>query len=140
MDSEDKMNISKKLSDPARLLVVDDESGIVEILCEIFSANGYETVGCTSGKEALEILMEQSFDLILTDLRMPEMDGLELLKAVKKTEQNLVVIIMTADAEKHTVLEAEKAGARAFIFKPLNSQELLTMISHAVESKRYKHY
>ena len=119
-----------------RILIVDDDNDIISFLCDIFSENGYKPTGFTSGKEALEALKEQEFDLLLADLMMPEMDGIELLKAALKTDSSLVVIIMTGYSTIRTAIEARKAGAFEYILKPFKSSELLTTVSRAMEAHR----
>jgi hypothetical protein len=125
-----------KTSNERRILIVDDDNDIISFLCDIFSENGYKPTGFTSGKEALEALKEQEFDLLLADLMMPEMDGIELLKAALKTDSSLVVIIMTGYSTIRTAIEARKAGAFEYILKPFKSSELLTTVSRAMEAHR----
>ena len=123
-----------KTSNERRILIVDDDNDIISFLCDIFSENGYKPTGFTSGKEALEALKEQEFDLLLADLMMPEMDGIELLKAALKTDSSLVVIIMTGYSTIRSAIEARKAGAFEYILKPFKSSELLTTVSRAMEA------
>ena len=129
---------SGKTSNERRILIVDDDNDIISFLCDIFSANGYMPTGFTSGKEALGALKEQEFDLLLADLIMPEMDGIELLKSALKTDASLVVIIMTGYSTIRSAIEARKAGAFEYILKPFKSSELLLIVSHAMEAHRLR--
>lgn len=121
-----------------RLLIVDDESLVVETLCRFFSNRGYQTVGSKSGMEAVEILRKQKFDLILTDLdlKMPDMNGIELLKSAKEIDPDLVGIIMTGHAEEDTILNLKEAGAHALILKPFSLEKLQKIISEAIEKRK----
>lgn len=92
-----------KNSELGRLLIVDDEIDLMTSLREILSGAGYEAVGFTSGKEALEALKEQEFDLLLTDLDMPEMDGIALMRAALRIDPHLVGIIITFERERAAI-------------------------------------
>jgi DNA-binding NtrC family response regulator len=119
-----------------RILIVDDDNDIISFLHDIFLENGYEPTGYTSGQKALEALKEQDFDLLLADLMMPEMDGIELLKYALKANPSLVVIIMTGYGTIRTAIHAKKAGAFEYILKPFKLSDLLMTISRAVEAHR----
>lgn len=108
-------------SKSGRLIVVDDEVETLTPMCDLLSEWGYEVAGYTSPKDALKELKEKDFDLLLTDLVMPEMDGIELLKAAQKIDQNLVCIIITGKGTIQTAIEAMKVGAFDYILKPTSS-------------------
>ncbi|MGZ3579390.1 MAG: response regulator, partial [Syntrophales bacterium] len=110
----------KKMLDPSlgRLLIVDDEAKLMAVLRELLTKHGYDAVGFTSGKEALEDLKTQKFDLLLTDLMMPEMDGIALLRASLEIDPNLMAIMMTAQGTIETAVEAMKVGAFDYVLKP----------------------
>jgi PAS domain S-box-containing protein len=116
-----------------RLIIVDDETELMTALCEILTRHGYETVGYTSGAEALAKLKEQDFDLLLTDLMMPEMDGIELLQAALKIDPDIVGIVMTGQGTVQTAVEAMKTGALDYIMKPFKLNGLLPVLSRAME-------
>jgi CheY-like chemotaxis protein len=78
-----------------RIMIVDDEAELMTALCEALAGQGYETTGFITGADALKVLVEQDYDLLLTDLMMPEMDGIALLQAGLEIDPNLVGIIMT---------------------------------------------
>src|SRR5438067_159058 len=104
-------------AEPARILIVDDEAPQMNALCDTLQHQGYLTTGFTSANEALAALRQQRFDLLLTDLMMPEMDGLSLLRAALETDPDLVGIMMTGHGAVETAVEAMKAGALDYILK-----------------------
>src|SRR5438094_900901 len=95
----------------ARLLIVDDEAAQMTALCQTLDEEGYSTTGFTSAKEALAAMPGQQFDLLLTDLMMPEMDGIALLRTAQEIDPELVGIVMTGHGAVQTAVEAMKAGA-----------------------------
>jgi PAS domain S-box-containing protein len=121
-----------------RILIVDDEIGLMTALCEALSRRGYDTVGLTSGREALETLTAQSFDLLLADLMMPEMDGIALLRAALEIDPHLVGLIMTGQGTVQTAVEAMKAGAFDYVLKPFKLQALLPTLSRALDMRRLR--
>lgn len=123
---------------PAKLLVVDDEVALTTALCNTLRDEGYETTGFTSGQAAMEALGDADFDLLLTDLMMPEMDGITLLQAALKLDPNLVGILMTAHATVPTAVEAMKTGALDYILKPFKLAEILPVINRALEVRRLR--
>jgi DNA-binding NtrC family response regulator len=128
----------REISNQGRILIVDDETDIVISLRDFFSANGYESVGYLSAKKALEALEEREFDVLLTDLSMPDMNGIALLKAALEINQSLVGIIMTAYDSVGTRIEAKMAGAFDYILKPFDFSELLLTVSGAMEEHRLR--
>jgi PAS domain S-box-containing protein/putative nucleotidyltransferase with HDIG domain len=115
------------------LIIVDDEAELMTVLCEKLAEHGYETVGFTSGAEALEALKEQDYDLLLTDLVMPGMDGIGLIQAGLEIDPNLVGIIMTGQGTVQTAVDAMKIGAFDYILKPFKLNLLLPLLSRAME-------
>src|ERR1700753_2398502 len=101
-----------------RLLIVDDEASVMKALCEMLRNQGYATTGFTSSREALVALQAQQFDLLLTDLMMPDIDGIHLLRAALELDENLVGILMTGQGTIETAVNAMKAGALDYILKP----------------------
>ncbi len=113
-----------------KILVVDDEAPIREILEKGLSKIGsFFVEGAQNGKEAIEKIERDVFDLVLTDMKMPEMDGLELLKTIKGTWPDIMVILMTAYGSIETAVEAMKIGANDYITKPIDFNELSIHIS-----------
>jgi DNA-binding NtrC family response regulator len=113
-----------------KILIVDDEVSIREIIQKNLSQmGGFNVETAQNGAEAIEKIEKEVFDLVLTDLKMPEMDGLELLKNIKGTRPEVMVILMTAFGSIETAVEAMKMGADDYITKPINLDHLLLHIS-----------
>jgi len=121
-----------------RLLIVDDEVELMTALCETLAKQGYETAGFASGGEAIEALKGRDFDLVLTDLMMPEMDGIALLKAGLGIDPHLVGIVMTGQATVQTAVEAMKTGAFDYILKPFKLNALLPTLHRGMEVRRLR--
>ncbi|MGQ9801474.1 MAG: sigma-54-dependent transcriptional regulator [Candidatus Saccharicenans sp.] len=117
----------------ALIHLIDDEPIIHDVLGQILEAEGYSVEISASGEEALKKFEEQKFDLILLDLLMPGMDGLEVLKQIKKIDPEALVIIITAYASVESALAAIKMGAYDYIQKPFKNDELLMTIRRALE-------
>jgi PAS domain S-box-containing protein len=121
-----------------RLLIVDDEIETLTPLCDLLSEWGYEVAGHTSPKDALKELKEKDFDLLLTDLVMPEMDGVELMKATMEIDPHLVCIIITGKGTIQTAVEAMKTGAFDYLLKPIEWKMLRPILSRAIEVRRLR--
>ena len=122
----------------ARLLIVDDEAAHTRALCDTLAIEGYGTAGFESASAAIQVMREQSFDLLLTDLMMPEMDGVELLREVQQLDPDIVGIVMTGHATIDTAVKAMQAGACDYIVKPFRMNQLLPVISRALEARRLR--
>jgi two-component system sensor histidine kinase/response regulator len=118
------------------ILIVDDEA-VIRDLCSR-ALKGYHIVQAGNGQDALALFEKGGIDVILTDVMMPGMDGIELLKKIKEKEPTIVVIVMTGFAEKDVILNALKADADDFISKPLNLLQLKTSIDKALVKKALK--
>ena len=118
------------------ILIVDDEA-IIRDLCTR-ALKGYHVTEAANGEEALKIFAKGGIDVILTDVMMPKMNGIELLKRLKELEPTIVVIVMTGFAEKDVILNALKADADDFIAKPLNLLQLKTAVDKALVKKALK--
>ncbi|MEA1967828.1 MAG: sigma-54 dependent transcriptional regulator [Thermodesulfobacteriota bacterium] len=116
----------------SRILIVDDEKNYPTIIGEILKEEGYEPVTASNSLAALDILKEESIDLILTDVKMPGMDGLKLLGHIKETDPDLPVIVMTAHGSVEKAVEAMHKGAYTFILKPFDNDTLVAHISKAL--------
>ena len=113
-----------------KILVVDDEGPIREMIKKGLSQmGGLNAEVAQNGLEAIEKIEKDVFDLVLTDLKMPGMDGLELLKVIKGTRPEVMVILMTAYGSIETAVEAMRIGANDYITKPIDLNELLIHIS-----------
>ena len=116
--------------------VIDDEPVIHDVLAQLLTSEGYEVEISASGEEALEKFPSQSFDVILLDLLMPGMDGIEVLRRIKKVDPLAAVIIITAYGSVESAISAMKIGALDYVQKPFKHNDLLLAIEKAVERKR----
>jgi two-component system response regulator PilR (NtrC family) len=115
--------------------VIDDEPIIHEVLSQLLSSEGYEVVLSSSGEEALEKHSAQFYDVTLLDLLMPGLDGIEVLRGIKRIDPQAVIIIITAYASVESAISAMKMGAYDYIQKPFKHDELLLIIERALEHK-----
>jgi len=115
------------------ILIVDDEKNIRDGLAEAFSLESYATLVAQDGQEAQAILDEQYVDLVITDLKMPKVSGMELLQYIKRRWQNIPVIIITAHGDISEAVAAMQYGALEFITKPLDLEHLLKLTKNALE-------
>jgi len=118
------------------ILVLDDEPSILEILSQYLSEEGYPCDLTLSAHEALRLLQEKSYSLLLTDLRMKEMHGIEVVKRAKAMDENLAAIVITAHLEVQNAIDAMRAGADDYLLKPFNLSEVSLAIEHALERRR----
>ena len=122
----------------ARILIVDDEVVHLNALCDILKDHGYEPFGCENGKAAIATLQKTQFDLLLSDLMMPQMDGVTLLGAALKIDPTLVGIIMTGHGTIDTAVEAMKIGALDYILKPFKLNSILPVLDRAVTVRKLR--
>jgi two-component system response regulator FlrC len=122
-----------------RILVVDDEEGVRSFLAESLEIDGHHVEEAANGQEALERLRSRSFDLVLTDLRMPGMDGLELLQKVLAEQPEVEFIVLTAHGNVENAVQAMKLGAFDYIQKPVSGPaELRLLATRALERRRLR--
>lgn len=119
----------------ARILIVEDDASFATMLKGFLVKNNFECDNASNGMMALRKLNEKSFDIILSDLKMPDLDGLDLLKEIKKKDHDCSVIIMTNYAHIKSAVKAIKLGAFEYIAKPINPDELLAIINKALVKK-----
>ncbi len=117
------------------LLIIDDEKGLLEVLNVVFRKEGYEVKTATSGAEGLDILNSKSIDLVITDIRMPHISGMEVLRYVKENHPEIPVIVITAYGSIAQAVEALKAGALDYIVKPFDVEELKILVARGLERK-----
>lgn len=122
---------------PAILIIEDDET-MRMTLVEVFARQAYNALVAPTGKEGLATLKEQAVDLVLLDYRLPDQDGLSVLRQIKEIDDDLLVIIMTAYPEVETAVSAMKAGAYDYINKPFDLEELKFLIRRALETRNLK--
>jgi len=126
-----------KITGPkGRILVVDDEKSMREVL-EIFLRNeGYTVSVAENGEQAAAALKEDIFDLIITDMKMPKMDGLDLLRTVKELNPDTIVVIVTAFGNTESAVEAMKLGAYDYIQKPFKMDDIRLVVKNALDRRR----
>ncbi len=135
---EKERKTTSETSETGRILVVDDEEIALKNLEYILKKAGHEVVGTTSSVQALDWIKTEDFDVLLTDLRMEKVDGLELLRAMKEHQPEAEVIIITAYATVDSAIEALKTGAFHYISKPFKIEEVRKVVAEAVEKTRLK--
>ncbi|MGH7308598.1 MAG: sigma-54-dependent transcriptional regulator [Candidatus Rokuibacteriota bacterium] len=123
------------MSDPATILVADDDPGLRESLERTLTREGYGVVMASDGRAALERLQAGSIDLVLTDLKMPGLSGLDLLRAAKAISPDIDVILLTAFGTVEEAVKAMKEGAYDFLSKPFRREQLLKLIDKALERR-----
>ena len=123
------------MAEPFRILVIDDEPTQLELVGGFLRKQGFEVVPAASGRAAVARFKQEPFDLVLTDQRMPDLSGLDVLEAVRAASPETAVVIMTAYGTIETAVSAVKAGAADYLAKPLNLDELLHRI-HQIQDRR----
>ncbi len=121
-----------------KIIVVDDEPELKEILVKALVAQGFDVTGCSSGEQALAELRQKEFDLLLTDLMMPEMDGIALLEAALKVDPYLIGIMMTGQGTIQTAIDAMKVGAFDYVLKPFRLQGVMPVLTRAINTRRLR--
>src|SRR5262245_8141841 len=101
-----------------RVLIVDDERSMRELLTIVLSREGYDVITAESGGEAISVLQRQAVDLLISDIRMPDIGGVDVLRAAKQGDPDVPVIMMTAFASTDTAVEAMRLGASDYVTKP----------------------
>ncbi len=114
------MGLGQEESRPARILVVDDEESIRDLLRLVLTGEGYSVVTANDGEEAIEYLEARRFDIVITDLVMPGVNGVEVLRAAKRIDPNYPVIVITGYPSVETVTELVRLGAGDYLTKPFN--------------------
>ncbi len=122
--------------DKAKIMVIDDEESMCKFMQIMLQKEGYEVTTSQSGNEALNILKEKNYDLVIADMMMPELNGLELLSQVKSLDPDANFIVMTAYASVDTAIEALKKGAYDYLTKPFKVDEIRIAVKKALEQKR----
>ena len=121
-----------------KILVVDDEIELKNALVEALSAQNFDVAGFTSPVTALETLRSQSFDVLLSDLMMPEMGGIQLVKEALNIDPNIIAIIMTGQGTIQTAVDAMKAGTFDYVLKPFRLQAVMPVLTRAINTRRLR--
>jgi len=120
------------------ILVVDDELLIRDLLYDFFSGQGWQISVAENGEKALDILHDKSIDLVLTDIKMPEMDGLTLTSRMKEKFPSIPVVVMTGYPSVDTAIQAIRSKVADYIVKPFNINQLYKVIEEQLKEKGYK--
>ena len=118
------------------ILIIDDEEDILDTLSEVISKWGYLPIVARDGEDALKKFDEVPIDLILSDIRMPKMDGLSLLEKIKRLSPHTIIILLTGYPSIETAVKAMKNGAFDYLTKPINLDELKVKIDRGLEMMR----
>lgn len=118
------------------ILIIDDEEDILDTLSEVISKWGYLPIVARDGEDALKKFDEVPIDLILSDIRMPKMDGLSLLEKIKRLSPHTIIILLTGYPSIETAVKAMKNGAFDYLTKPINLDELKVKIDRGLEKMR----
>ncbi|MCM3635497.1 response regulator [Paenibacillus camelliae] len=121
--------------DKQKVLIVDDQNGIRLLLMEVFNSEGYHTTQASNGKVALEIVRSERPDLVLLDMKIPGMDGLEILKHIKAIDPTITVIMMTAYGELDMINQATELGAVKHFTKPFDIDELRIEVNYQLKTR-----
>jgi CheY-like chemotaxis protein len=116
------------MGEPAAILVVDDDPVVRRLTIEVLTDRGYKVATGADGVEAFELMQHQNFAVVISDIQMPRMDGLTLLRRVKQEYTDLRVLLMTARSTDVTKEESAKLGADGFLAKPFKPSELLSAL------------
>jgi len=123
------------MQEPAKILVVEDEVGSRLTLCGILEDAGYEVTGVEKGTEALEVIKDGNFNVIITDIKLPDVGGMSVLELAKEINPDVAVVIMTGYASVETAVNAVNEGAYAYFVKPINMDEMKTAIVNALRQQ-----
>lgn len=120
------------MAEKSRILICDDEDALRTILSSELAGAGYEVATAADGEEGVTEIKNRKFDLVLLDIKMPKMDGFEVLKYIKKEHPGVKVIMLTGFADLKNAIESKKYGAEDFVSKPYDLVDLLTTIERVL--------
>ncbi len=132
-DKDKDLGVEKQIAKRTNILVIDDEGIMRQLLSDILKDAGYNVWTAESGEEALKFAQSKEFEVVITDLRMPGIDGIEVLKKFKEKDSSVCVIVITAYATVESAVEAMKIGAYDYITKPFNLEEIKIIVGRAME-------
>ncbi len=119
-----------------RILIIDDEPNLRSTLGMILRRGGYEVTTAAHAQEALQLLINRRFDLVFLDLKMPGMDGMQLLPEMRLLYPDMPIVILTANASLETAIEALRAGAKGYLLKPLDPVQILNRVSEILKEQQ----
>lgn len=120
-----------------KILVVDDEQSVIEQAIRVFTGEGYAVTGITSGSDALGIIANKTTDILVVDLALPEIDGLELIERAYLIDPDISIVVMAHNCTSNDVISSLKAGAQSIVAKPFNDLELINALKEAFEKRHY---
>ncbi len=120
------------MADKSKILVVDDEDALRTVLSGELESEGYQVDSAADGDEAIKTVQTKPFDLVLLDIKMPKVDGFEVLKFIKQNYPKMKVIMLTGFADLKNAIESKKLGAEDFVSKPYDLVDLLTTIERVL--------
>ncbi len=123
---------------PARILVVDDERSMRELLAIVLRREGYDVLLAETGRAAIELLERQPVDLLISDIKMPDLSGVEVLRAAKKIDQDILAIMITAFASTETAVEAMRLGACDYLSKPFDVDLLKMKVREKIDNRQLR--
>ncbi|MBM4082054.1 MAG: sigma-54-dependent Fis family transcriptional regulator, partial [Planctomycetes bacterium] len=124
------------MSHAITLLVIDDDPAHAEAVAESLEKVGHKCLVATSGRQGLQMLEDQSPDVVITDMRMPDVDGMDILRAAKKQLPDVEVLLVTAFADVKDAVTAMQEGAATYLTKPVNIAELRTVVDKALQKQK----
>ncbi len=136
MDNDTQLTTSN--GPPVRILVVDDEPQIRNLLSQHLAKQGYFVSTAANGEEAFELFSKTPYDIVLTDMNMPRVDGLALIRKIKEMQHNVDIIAMTGFAQTYEYTRVIEAGAADFIYKPFEGDELNAKLKRVIRDRREK--
>ncbi len=122
--------------EPSNILIIDDERVICDGCRLALSDKGHSVKICMNGKEGLETILKGTYDLALLDMKLPDMDGMDILRTVEREKLGVYVIVMTGYSTVQNAVEAMKLGAFDYLAKPFSDDELVLAVERAMEKKR----
>jgi len=119
-----------------RILVVDDDSDVRFVVCELLRTGGYDVLEAADGSSALGLVAEREVDVVLSDIKMPDLDGIELLRTLREREQDVPVLLMTGGPSVETAIQAVELGALRYLVKPIDADGLRSAVEAAIRVHR----
>ena len=121
---------------PLEVLVIDDESVICDACEMVLSEKGHTVTKSTNGTDGLRAIRQQAYDIVLLDMKLPDMDGMQILKTVLEEKPGLCIIVMTGYSSISNAVEAIKQGASDYLAKPFTAEQLLGVVQQILEKKQ----
>src|SRR5437667_10559619 len=125
-------------SPPAKILVIDDEPAVLEVFREFLGMQGYRVSSAPSGEEAVRLIPDLKPDIILTDINLPGLSGLEVMRFAKSVDPEIGVVVVTGHASASNAIEALRQGAFNYITKPFDLDEIHEVVERAIANRRLK--